>query len=88
MRVIREESFVNVVLWFSPVLSGVIQTMHVAENFAFFGDNPYLFHYSYCANTHFIPDVSSELLVLKVALSLTVPRDQIQYSRNYLGSRY
>ena len=74
---IGEATFVNIILWMGPLMSAVIQTMHVAENFLLFGDNPFLFHYSYCANSHFIPSVSADLTILKIALSLTVPREPI-----------
>ena len=73
-----EATFVTITLWMGPLMSGLIQTLHVAENFILFGDNPFLFHYSYCANSHFIPSVSADLTILKIALSLTVPRDPIQ----------
>ena len=78
MKMIGEATFVNIILWMGPLVSGLIQTMHVAENFILFGDTPFLFHYSYCANSHFIPSVSADLTILKVALSLTVPREPIQ----------
>ena len=77
IKLIGEATFVNTILWTGPLISGLIQTMHVAENFILFGDSPFLFHYSYCAKSHFIPSVSADLTILKIALSLTVPREPI-----------
>ena len=35
----------SALFWISPVIAGGVAILHMAENFIFYGDNPFLFNY-------------------------------------------
>ena len=42
---IEEENLLHFLGYYSPVLSAMLITLHMAENFVFYADHPFLFHY-------------------------------------------
>ena len=42
---VEEEKLLHLLSFYTPVLSAMVITLHMAENFVFYADHPFLFHY-------------------------------------------
>ena len=45
ISLIEEEDLLHFLGYCSPILSAMLITLHMAENFIFYADHPFLFHY-------------------------------------------
>ena len=55
LEYVNEETLLHFLYWQSPLFSAVLVVAKTVENFARFPEHPFMFHYSYCANTNFYP---------------------------------
>ena len=69
-NLVTEENVIRFLLWFSPVLSGLLTTLHITENIVLFPDKPMLFYYSYCKKTSFPSDMINEIIVFKIYVTI------------------
>ena len=55
--------------WLSPMTAGFFSTFHMLENIIY--NNSYLFHYSYCGKTSFVPKDAYNLIFGNTCMILT-----------------
>ena len=67
---VTEESVIRFLFWFSPVLSGILTTLHIIEGYFRFPDNPMIFFYSFCKKTSFPSDMINEIIVFKIYVTI------------------
>ena len=65
-----EESIMKFLYWYSPVLSGILTTLHIIEGYFRFPDKPMIFYYSFCMKTSFPSDVINEVIVFKIYVTI------------------
>ena len=64
---INEKSVFKLLIWFSPLLSGIYSTFRIMENLVRYGlGSPPLFYYSYCGKTPFPTNLINESKVYLV----------------------
>ena len=69
---ITEDSTVKFLYWYSPVLSGLIITLHIIENLVLLSNNPMLFHYSFCKKTPFSSDLFVNVNIMKIFMAIVM----------------
>ena len=73
MTIITEESVIKFLYWYSPVVSGLLTSLHIFEGLFLFPDNPMLFYYSFCKKTPFPSDMINEnAIVFKIYVTLFI----------------
>ena len=66
---IKEDSFMLILYWLSPILGGIFSTSHMVENVVY--DISYLFHVSYCRKISFAPRTIYNLFFANSCMCLT-----------------
>ena len=73
MTILTEESVIKFLYWYSPVVSGLLTSLHICEGLFLFPDNPMLFYYSFCKKTPFPSDMINEnAIVFKIYVTLFI----------------
>ena len=70
MRWVKEDTAFQVLSWQSPITSGILITLIVAENLA--RDDPTLFMFCYCAKVPFPSTISRDLVMYAVTVLCTI----------------
>ena len=72
MTFLTEESVMKFLYWYSPVLSGLLTSLHIVEGLFFYPDNPMIFYYSFCKKTSFPSDMINEVIIFKIYVTLFI----------------
>ena len=57
---------------YSPVLSALLMTTHIIENFARYPNNPMLFYYSFCKKSPFPSDLIDDAMTFKIFVTIVI----------------
>ena len=57
---------------YSPVLSALLMTTHIIENFVRYPNNPMLFYYSFCKKSPFPSDLIDDVMIFKIFVTLVI----------------
>ena len=62
---------IRILFWYSPILSGLLTSLHILEGLVFYSDSPLLFFYRFCRKTSFPSDkINEKAQVFKVHVTL------------------
>ena len=67
---ISEDGAMKFLYWYSPILTGLIMTLHIMESLMLHSDSPMLFHYSFCMKTPFSSELYDTVNVMRSVVAL------------------